>query len=70
LPRTPHVRVYAKTDDASAANDPLRAHAELAVSAKTGEGLKALRELVREKLVPKADRDVRRPWVFDARLAR
>ncbi len=70
LPRTPHVRVYAKSDEPSAANDPLRAHADLAVSAKTGEGLKALRELVREKLVPKADRDVRRPWVFDARLAR
>ena len=70
LPRTPDIRVYAKLDHASAAHDPARAHADIAVSAHSGEGLKALRELVREKLVPKADRDSTRPWIFDARLAR
>ena len=65
----PDVRVYAKSDDASAASDPLRAQADLCISAHTGEGLRQLRELIREKLVPKADRDCTRPWIFDPRLA-
>jgi hypothetical protein len=30
--------------------------------------LRALAELVRERLVPKADRENARPWRFDARL--
>ena len=68
LPRKPDVRVFTKTD--ADAGDALRSSADVAVSALTGDGLKALRELVREKLVPKADRESARPWIFDPRLAR
>lgn len=67
--RKPDVFVYAKCDDAAASSDALRAQADVSVSAHTGEGLKQLRELIREKLVPKADRDCTRPWIFDPRLA-
>jgi tRNA modification GTPase len=66
--RAPDLRVYAKCDEPDAASDPLRAQADLSVSARTGEGLRALAELVRERLVPKADRENARPWRFDARL--
>lgn len=68
LPRTPDVRVFTKLD--ADAGNAARHAADVAVSAHTGEGLKALRELVREKLVPKADRESVRPWIFDPRLAR
>ncbi len=66
--RAPDLRIFAKADVASA-NDPIRLDADLSVSAQSGEGLAALRELVREKLVPRADRDSKRPWAFDPELA-
>ena len=70
LPRKADVRVYTKTDETAASGCAIRGDADLAVSAHTGDGLKELRELVREKLVPKSDRDCARPWIFDPRLAR
>jgi len=69
LPRAPDLRVYTKSDDAAAARDPARTAADLVVSARTGDGLRAMRESVRERLVPRHDRESRRPWVFDPRLA-
>lgn len=68
LPRKPDMRVFTKAD--AGAGDALRGAADVAVSAHTGEGLKALREFVRERLVPRVDRDSSRPWIFDQRLAR
>jgi len=76
LPRQPDLRVYTKSDvDSGAAADAdMRARADIAVSARgpdragVASGLKALRELVRERLVPKVDRDCTRPWIFDPRL--
>jgi hypothetical protein len=70
LPRAPNVRVFTKSDIAANGDDALRTHADLAVSAHSGDGLPALRELIRERLVPKSDRDSTRPWIFDPRLAR
>jgi tRNA modification GTPase len=70
LPRKADIRVYTKTDDAAASGCALRGDADLAVSAHKGDGLHKLREIVRERLVPKSDRDCARPWVFDPRLAR
>jgi len=69
LPRAPDLRVYTKSDDPAASHDPARAGADLAVSARTGDGLRAMREAVRERLVPKHDRESTRPWMFDPRLA-
>lgn len=66
--RAPDLRVYTKCDEPQAEGDALRAQADLAVSARTGEGLRALAERVRELLVSKADRESARPWLFDARL--
>ena len=70
LPRAPDVRVFTKSDIAANGDNALRTHADLAVSAHSGDGLAALRELIRERLVPKSDRDSTRPWIFDPRLAR
>ena len=70
LPRKADLRVYAKSDDAMAASDPSRTQADIVVSAHKGDGIRSLRELVRERLVPKGDRECRRPWIFDPRLAR
>ncbi len=67
LGRAPDLRIFAKNDLAST-NEPMRSEADLAVSAATGEGLTALRELVREKLVPRSDRESTRPWAFDPEL--
>jgi tRNA modification GTPase len=66
--RAPDLRVFNKIDSLDARESSLRHEATLAVSARTGEGLAALREAVREKLVPRVDRDCARPWMFDARL--
>jgi tRNA U34 5-carboxymethylaminomethyl modifying GTPase MnmE/TrmE len=68
LPRKPDLLVYAKTDDAAAAGDPLRAKADIELSARSGEGLDVLREIVRESLVPASDRQNPRPWAFDPEL--
>lgn len=76
LPRQPDLRVYTKSDVDSgvAADADMRARADIAVSARgpdrasVANGLKALRELVRERLVPKVDRECARPWIFDPRL--
>ncbi len=68
LPRKPDLLVYAKIDEPSADGDPLRAQADLEVSAHAGEGIDALRELVRESLVPSSDRQSPRPWAFDEEL--
>ena len=70
LPRVPDLRVYTKSDTDEAGRDPARSQADLVVSARSGDGLRALREAVRERLVPKHDRESRRPWIFDPRLAR
>ncbi len=69
LPRVPDLRVFAKVDEASA-SDPLRGNADLEVSALRGDGLAELRQTVRDRLVPEADRACERPWIFDHRLAR
>jgi len=45
-----------------------RENSDLAVSAKTGEGLDELRAAIRDALVPKEDRANTRPWIFDPRL--
>ncbi len=68
LGRKPDLRIYAKSDEPAAANDAARTQADLAVSATTGSNLAALRELIREKLVPAADRACTRRWIFDPRL--
>jgi hypothetical protein len=68
LPRPADVRVYAKIDSAEAASDGARARADIALSAHTGAGLVVLREAIRERLVPKTDRDNTRPWMFDPRV--
>ena len=67
LDRKPDVRVFAQLDRADPDN-PARRAADLAVSSRTGEGLDALRALVRDRLVPREDRASTRPWIFDARL--
>jgi len=69
LPRAPDLRVYTKSDEPAASQDSARAAADLVVSARTGDGLRAMREAIRERLVPKHDRESRRPWIFDPRLA-
>jgi len=66
-PRAPDVRVYAKIDAPEADRDPLRGESDLAVSARTGEGIEPLRRLLRSRLVPDADLESGRPWIFDAR---
>ena len=68
LPRVADLKVFTKDDLASSATE--RAGADLAVSAHAGSGLRELRERVRELLVPTADRESTRPWIFDPRLAR
>ena len=83
LDRAPDLRVFAQVDRmndasdhaASAAtqhdagqHDEWQHEADLQVSAKTGEGLDALRTAIRDRLVSKEDRANTRPWVFDPRL--
>jgi tRNA modification GTPase len=70
LDRAPDLRVFAQVDrmnDASR-HPATRENSDLAVSAKTGEGLDALRAAIRDRLVPKEDRANTRPWIFDPRL--
>jgi hypothetical protein len=64
LDRKPDLTVYAKIDEKAAASCPMRAKADIAVSAQSGEGLDTLREIVRDRLVPPADRTNERPWAF------
>lgn len=66
--RQPDLFAYAKIDEEAAKNCPFRARAEVEVSSKTGEGLTALREAIRDRVVPVADRLNERPWAFDASL--
>jgi len=68
LPRAADLLVYSKVDEPSAADCAVRAKADLCVSGKSGEGLDALREIVREHLVPKSDRTSERPWAFERSL--
>ena len=66
--RIPEVRVYAKIDAPESDRDPIRGGSDLAVSARTGEGIEALQRLLRSRLVPDADLESPRPWVFDPRV--
>jgi tRNA modification GTPase len=66
--RAPDLHVYAKIDEEAAKTCPRRARADVAVSAKTGEGLDLLREKIRDHIVPVADRQCERPWAFDPTL--
>jgi hypothetical protein len=68
LPRKADLLLYSKVDDPTAADCAIRAKADLCVSAVSGEGLDALRELMRDRLVPKEDRECERPWAFDPSL--
>lgn len=68
LARKPDLLVYSKTDDPASATCPLRKQADLEVSAKSGDGLDALRECIRDRLVPPEDRACERPWAFDPML--
>jgi len=68
LPRAADLLVYSKVDDPSASDCAVRSNADLCVSGKSGEGLDALREIIREHLVPKSDRDSERPWAFERSL--
>jgi tRNA modification GTPase len=67
LDRPPDLRLFGKSDIA-APDDAARTNADLVVSAATGEELATLRQLVRDTLVPRADRESKRPWRFDPRL--
>ena len=58
------LRVVNKCDAASAAAAPEATGADLAISARTGEGVPALVTRVRDALVPPADRADPRPWRF------
>ncbi|MFM7133841.1 MAG: GTPase [Planctomycetota bacterium] len=58
----PHVRLASKCDLGRVEG------ADLAVSARTGEGMRELRDFLRERIVPAADRESKRPWIFDPRL--
>jgi len=70
LDRTPDLRVFAQIDRAEESSaSPERCDADTAVSAHTGEGLDALRRLIRDALVSQSDRASTRPWMFDPRLA-
>ncbi len=73
LERAPDLRVFAQIDRVETAqlegrDAATRAHADLVVSARTGEGLDLLRTTIRDHLVPPGDRTATRPWVFDQRL--
>lgn len=63
--RAPDVRVRSKADLAGGAEDPT---ADATIAATTGLGLDALVALLRERIVPKADLESERPWIFDDRL--
>lgn len=58
------LRVTNKCDAPSAAAAPEATGADLAISARTGEGVPALVTRVRDALVPPADRADPRPWRF------
>lgn len=66
LPREPDMRIASK-QDVSARED-----ADVLLSAATGEGIKELVRLVRDRLLPPDDLAAAkvRPWVFDPRLQR
>ena len=68
LARKPDLTLYSKSDDPSSKDCELRSKADLCVSSTTGEGLDALRALIRDHLVPPQDRACERPWAFDRSL--
>lgn len=68
LSRKPDLLLYSKVDDPASNDCEIRSKADLCVSSTTGEGLDALRELIRDHLVPPADRASERPWAFDRSL--
>ncbi|MDZ4828609.1 MAG: GTP-binding protein [Phycisphaerae bacterium] len=67
LGRAPDLRVLTKRDLKAGRTLPSPA-ADIEVCATTGEGLVELAALMRERLVPQADIESPRPWIFDERL--
>ncbi|MFO0872972.1 MAG: GTPase [Phycisphaerales bacterium] len=61
-PRAPDLRVGLRSDLGG------REDVDVRVSARTGEGIRALVRAVRDALVPPADLADRGPWLFDDRL--
>lgn len=63
--KPPDIRVMSKGDLGGA---PASGPADCVVSASTGEGIPELVRRVREALVPEADLESSRPWIFNDRL--
>ncbi|MFO0829346.1 MAG: GTP-binding protein [Phycisphaerales bacterium] len=66
--REPDLRVLTKCDLATDERQIPSPAPTLKVSATTGEGLEQLASTIRDLLVPRADLESERPWIFDDRL--